>query len=366
MLYLSVMFVVCLLLLLDALLRLHPLPSHTPRGAGALTWFNSRRQLRVFPCLRAAQGAPGLRFSRQVHPFPGVNERALAQELQAALLRGLRGNLGRRLRLQEGVFQHRDLGHPPGRGRPGHPPLGRRPAEPRAQGGAGLGGAGDLRPQGRGRRPQAPRPPGVAEKEASAQVQLRPGTRVGRGAFLHLSEIPGDAKFGAHFPSCASLTGRPRPHLSPLLSSLSHNVCWAEGHFSHSKLPERSEKSPLFCPKEAWLQLSPSLGSSDTNDALAEQPWFCDPGRGGPESRALSLCSPEPGLLFLGLILGIGEGSSQRRGDRRHRVPLVSRLLCSWVYKGSESQTSPLSRIHSLPAVFWDLKHPWQVLIYYT
>lgn len=153
------MFVVCLLLLLDALLRIHPLPSHTPRGAGALTWFNSRRQLRVFPCLRAAQGAPGLRFSRQVRPFPGVNERALAQELHAALLRGLRGNLGRRLRLQEGVFQHRDLGHPPGRGRPGHPPLGRRPAEPRAQGWAGLGGAGDLRPQERGRRPQTPRHP---------------------------------------------------------------------------------------------------------------------------------------------------------------------------------------------------------------
>lgn len=241
------MFAVCLLLLLDALLRIRPLPSRSPRGGRALTGFNSHRQLRVFPSLRAAPRAPGLRFSRQVHPFLGVKEQAFAQQLHAALLLGLRGNLGRRLRRQEGVFQHRDLGHPPGRGRPGHPPLGRRPRSPEP--GAGRGGAG-LGTCGRGGGGGGRRLPSPG---ASRRLKAEPWDSSDLGTVWAEAGLPFstclrsgqiDAQLGTHFPTCSRLAGSPISHILTLLSSLSHILRWAGGHFPNAKFPERSAKTP--------------------------------------------------------------------------------------------------------------------------
>lgn len=89
------MFAMCLFLLLDALFRLqHPHPNRIPGASRVLTCFNSQIQLWVVFFLPAVLCAPGLRFSCQVHPFLGVNEQALAQELHTTLVLDLSGNLG--------------------------------------------------------------------------------------------------------------------------------------------------------------------------------------------------------------------------------------------------------------------------------
>lgn len=238
------MSAVCLLFLWGALLRIHPLPSHIPRGGRALTRFNSRRRLRVFPSLRAAQRAAGRR--RQVHPFLGVNEQALAQERPTALLPGLGGNLGRRLRLrlQEGVVQLRDLGHPLAAGDLGTSRTARGPRSPEPR--AGRGGAGDLRPRGRGRRRQAPEPRGVAAKEGLAQ-----GLRGPRRDCLS-PPVRGSGRRSARTPflTCASLPRVPFPTSPPFSPPLLTSGAGPEGAFHiHTRSSRKDLRKPHSLPE---------------------------------------------------------------------------------------------------------------------
>lgn len=263
---------------------INPGSNQFPGGSRALTWFNSHPQLWVVVFLSTAQRASELRFSRQVHPFLWVNEQPFAQQLHRTLVLDLGGNLGRSLSLREGVFQLRDLGHPPGHRRPGH----RRSPAPCGAWSAGRGGAGrGCGPGLQGRGPQAPDPRGGVEKESLAQVQLR-----------SLREPGGLRRDCLTPPVCGPdwcTTPNWHPHLrpsrqsngvpfsiSPSPSFLSLSLSWAQGHFSYQKLPGKKKKkknrkrSSVFSGGRADVRV-PTLRKHKR--LAAWQPWEWAPGR---------------------------------------------------------------------------------------
>lgn len=265
--------------------HLGPPPPAAPPGERARTCFNSRPQLRAASLLPAAQRAPRLRPGRQAPPPVGAAERALAQELRAALAPRPRGKWGRLLCPREGVLQLRDLGHPPGRGALGTatPPA---PASPPAR--AGRGGAargGDLGCRGGGHRIGVPRPPPTASWRRKALHRCRsdrPGSGAG-GRGDRLSPPPAvraDAPLRTPLLSCARSPERwdPFPTCPPSSLPISPRALDPKGTL-HS--PERP--GTLRCAvwgKSRWLHPS----SQEAERCAAVRPGL---GQGPPAPRSV-------------------------------------------------------------------------------
>lgn len=285
-------------LLLEALLKPHPSPSHVPGGqsthrlllprAAPSRPLSPRCPARAPAALRPP-GTPFLRGKR-ANPCPGAAHNTPG-------LRGKPGEkpapAGRRLPAP-GPWPS---SWPP---RLGRPPLDRRPAEPGGRGGAGRGGAADPGPLGRRRRPRLGIPRASRRRKARPRGSSdSPGNRVGRGgtARLHLPAILTDAPLRTHFSPARVKPEQwsPFPHISSLCFLFSHLELGPRTLFHTQSSPRNQESDTVISgwgggPREGRSN-SPHLYSRVTSRMLQgtalilhAQAWG-----GGPQSTAQSL-----------------------------------------------------------------------------